>query len=262
MEIVRVRFIDTKNKGCENAPAAILHCFKEINCKENGSLIDKSKLRFEEIHVDLDNKEEAEYLILENAKEIFERNFKSFFIGGDSSMLVSLIRAFEQIEKDSFILVMDAHAGCQSSSSSSLSLLDRGWLKRLVEEKKRNILLLGTRSYDLYEKEFLKQNRIISIDMSLLREDREGICELIMERAHTASGFFIIIDLDVVDPAFAPGVNSIEPGGLASGELIYFMQRLQLLKNFKGAALIGVNPDKDINEMSVKLSAKLLAEMV
>ncbi len=261
MEIVRVRLIDKKNKGCENAPAAILHCFKEINCSENGSLIDKGKLRFEEIHVDLNNREEADYLIFENAKEIFERNFKSFFIGGDASVLGSLTRAFEYAEENPFFLVFDAHAGCQDSLVSSVSL-DRSWLKQLVDEKKRNILLLGTRVYDVNEKEFLKNNQIISIDMSLLREDREGICELVMERANSSSGFFIVVDMDVADPAFAPGVNMIEPGGLASGELIYFVQRLHLLKNFKGAALVGVNPDKDVHEMTIKLGAKLLAEMV
>ncbi|MEN9626519.1 MAG: hypothetical protein RL557_847 [archaeon] len=256
MEIVRVRFIDKENTGCEKAPIAILERFKNISCKENGSGIVKDMLRFEEIHVNLADAAEADYLIFENGKETFERNFKSFFIGGDTSVLYPLLRAFTKTEKNPLTIVFDAHAGCGSSPH-----LDKIWLSQLAEER-QNIVLVGTRAYAPDEKSFLKDKHILSIDRGLLGEDCEGICDLLMERAHAASGFFVCIDLDVVDPSGAPGVTHIEPGGISSSELIYFVKRLSLLKNFKGAAILGANPDKDVNGMTVALGARLLAEMV
>ena len=97
--------------------------------------------------------------------------------------------------------------------------------------------------------------------MDVLNE-LEEICDMIMERARQASGFYVSIDIDCVDPAFAPGTGYLEPGGLSSRELIYFIRRLSLLENFRGADIVEINPDKDINRITIKLGARLLAEMI
>jgi len=83
-----------------------------------------------------------------------------------------------------------------------------------------------------------------------------------MERARNSSGFYISIDIDSVDPAFAPGTGYIEPGGLSSRELIYFIKRLSLLNNFRGGDIVEINPDLDNRNMTVKLGAKILSEMI
>ncbi len=259
MEIIRVRFIEKEESlGCEKAPTEVLEFFREITCNENGDLIEKNKLRFEEIHVNLDDKEEAEYLIFENSREVFERNFKVFFIGGDNSVNFSMFRAFDKVEKDPLIIVFDAHCGCRTSD-----LMNRNWLKRLLEKGflGRKIILVGTRNFE-NAKEFLNENGILSITMDLLDEDLEGICDLIMERTRKSSGFFVNIDMDVIDPGSCPGVNIIEPGGIANRDFIYFIKRLSKLNNFKGSSLIGINPERDIRGMTSKLGAKLLAEMM
>jgi len=98
--------------------------------------------------------------------------------------------------------------------------------------------------------------------MDLLFEDIEGVCDLIMERARNSGGFYISVDIDVVESGNAPGVNDISPGGLSPRELIYFIKRLCLLKNFKGADIVEINPLRDINNMTVKLGAKILGEMI
>ena len=71
MEIVRVRFVTEDNIGGELAPASILKFFSDISCKENGQLLPRALFRFEEIHVNLADFQEAEYLIYEHGKEIF-----------------------------------------------------------------------------------------------------------------------------------------------------------------------------------------------
>lgn len=83
-----------------------------------------------------------------------------------------------------------------------------------------------------------------------------------MERARDSKGFYVSLDIDCVDPGFAPGVNNLEPGGLSSRELIYFIKRLSILDNFRGGEIVEINPEKDINKMTVKLGAKLLGEMI
>ena len=98
--------------------------------------------------------------------------------------------------------------------------------------------------------------------MGVLREDIEGVCDLIMERAKDSTGFYISIDISSLDSAFVLGANNPEPGGLSSGDLIYFLRRLSLLDNFKGGDVVETNPLKDVNDLTVNLSARLLAEMI
>jgi len=98
--------------------------------------------------------------------------------------------------------------------------------------------------------------------LEILGEDLSGICDLLMERARNSSGFFVNIDLDVLDPGFAPGVNITEPGGMSSRDILYLVKRLKILENFRGGCIIGINPDKDINNITIKLGVRLLAEMI
>ncbi len=263
MQIIRVRLINANGKtnGCEKAPVEIIKMLRSIGSSENGKIIDVDKLNLEEIHVDLSNIEEANHLIFENSKEIFERNQKSFFIGGDHSISYSILKAFFKIEENPLLIVFDAHADCMSPGREPTH---KEWLRKLIEEgiDSRKIIIISLRDIWKEEIEFLNENNITWIKMDLLREDLAGICDLIMERATNSSGFYISIDIDCADPAYAPGTGYLEPGGMSSNELIYFVKRLSLLKNFRGADIVEINPDKDVNGMTVKMGAKLLAEMI
>src|SRR3989344_5931866 len=104
VEVVRVRFIGSEtSRGCEEAPTKILDCFKKISCRENGAAINKDTIRFEEIHVNLDDRTEAAHLIFENGKEIFAKNFHSYFIGGDMSVCLPLLSAWNRVEKNNIV---------------------------------------------------------------------------------------------------------------------------------------------------------------
>ena len=58
------------------------------------------------------------------------------------------------------------------------------------------------------------------------------VCDTIMEICRKFNKLHISLDIDVVDPAFAPGVGYLESGGLSSNEILYFIRRLKLLKNY------------------------------
>lgn len=257
------KFINKVNKetGCEKAPVEILNALKEIGCNEKGKLIEFAKLNLEEIHVDLNNLEEANHLIYENSKEIFEKNFKAFFLGGDHCISYSIVKAFSKVEENPLLIIFDAHADCLEPGKVPTN---EDWLSKLIREgfNPKNVILISAR--DLWEKEieFLNENQINLIKMDVLKEDLDGICDLVMERARNSSGFYVSIDIDCLDPAFAPATGYLEPGGLSSRDLIYFIKRLVLLENFRGADIVEINPDKDVNGMTVKMGAKLLAEMI
>ena len=70
---------------------------------------------------------------------------------------------------------------------------------------------------------------------------------------------YISLDLDVLDPAFAPGVSHFEPGGLTTRELIDILQGLQ--GRVVGADIVEFNPRRDASGRTAMVAAKLLKEM-
>lgn len=260
MQIIKVPFSSCeKTKECINTPNKVLEELKKIGSNEKGVIINYNSLNLEEIHVNLEDMNESDYLIFENAKEAFLRNPKSFFIGGEHSITYPIMRAFNKTEKNPFLIVFDSHANCSLSGD-----LNESWVRRLIDYNfvPSSIVFISSRNISIEELEFLKDFKIHVVRMDILQEDLEGICDVIMERARNSSGFYISIDLSCVDPAFAPGAIDIEPVGLTSCELIYFIKRLVLLKNFKGADIVNIDSTKDFNDMTLKLGAKILAEMI
>lgn len=73
---------------------------------------------------------------------------------------------------------------------------------------------------------------------------------------------YVSVDIDVIDPAYAPGTNSIEPGGFTSREIINGV-RLACEKGFAGFDVVEVSPDFDSKSgHTATLAAKLMAEAI
>lgn len=265
MQIIRVKGLNSMNKtsGCEKAPVQILESLSEIRSNEKGKLIDKKLFDLEEIHVDNNNVQEANDLIYKNSKKIFQTQDRALFVGGDHSISYGLVKGFKESFEKPFLIVFDAHADCIDLWETKEPDHEE-WLASIIKEgfPPENIILVGARSIWPQEREFLNKNKIQVIGMKQIYENKEEICDAIMERVRGGDGFYISIDIDVIDPAHAPGTGYLEPGGMSSRDLIYFLQRLLLLNNFKGADIVEINPDKDKSGRTVKLGAKILSELI
>jgi len=258
-----------KTHGCEKAGNEILKILKEeIYSNESGKPVDIGKLDLEEIHLDNFNLEITNKLIYKNAFEIFKSKEKTIFLGGDHSISYSLTRAFldycENEGKEPCLIVFDAHPDCMPLTKGTEKYPNHEeWLRALIEQgfPARNILLIGIRNSDAQEIEFLKEKNIRTISMNSLLENLEEMCDVIMEFSDKKE-LYISLDIDVVDPVFAVGTGYKEPGGLTSRQFIYIVQRLNKIKNLKAVDLVEINPEKDINNLTVKLGAKALSEMI
>jgi arginase family enzyme len=74
------------------------------------------------------------------------------------------------------------------------------------------------------------------------------------------SPLYISIDLDVLDPAFAPGISHHEPGGMTTRELINIIQKIEV--NIIGADIVEYNPIRDVNNMTAMVGYKILKELI
>jgi len=250
-----------KTKGCEKTPNEILEFLNEIYSNEQGKSIDPKLLDLEEIHLNNSNIEESNELIYKNSSKIFENKFKTIFLGGDHSISYSIGKAFlentKKLDKEPCLIIFDAHADCMPTHEE--------WLRALIELgfPTENILLVGVRNFWKDEIDFLKKHNIRNIHMNFLLENLQDVCDTIMEFSNGRE-LYVSIDIDVIDPAFAPATGYKEPGGLSSREFIYLISRINKIRNLRVVDIVEINFDKDkkFDNSTVKLGAKILSELI
>lgn len=266
MFIVKVLGINGlgKTKGCEKAGNAILKTLEEIHSNEQGIPIDAGLFELEEIHLDNSNIELTNELIYKNSLKIFETKSKTIFLGGDNSITYPITKAFlehcKSKGKEPCLIVFDAHADCMQPMKEPTH---EEWLRALIEAgfPTENILLVGVRNLWKDEITFLKQHNIKIISVEQLRDNLQDMCDTITEFALNKE-LYVSVDIDVIDPAFAPGTGYRESGGLTSRQFIYLIQRINKIKNLRAVDIVEINPDKDRDNLTVKLGAKILSELI
>jgi agmatinase len=261
MKIIKIPGINGmgRTNGCEKAPESILNALDDVWSNEQGKIVDRRLAEIYEIKVNNSNIEESLNEIEKKAWKIL-KDEKCLFLGGDHSISFPILKAFkEESEKDKFLIVFDAHADCMPRMPEPSH---EEWLRALVEQgfSARNIILLGLRNVWQSELEFLREKNIRAYWMKNM-EDKESICDAIMEMAQ-GKELYVSIDIDVLDPAFAPGTGFCEPGGMSSRELLYYAHRLAMLNNLKAIDIVEVNPSKDTSGRTSKIAAKILAEFL
>lgn len=259
MKLIKVPFSGaTLNvpKGSETAPDKIVESIKNIFLNELGR---KNNFTVEQIPVDNHNIEETN----KNIHDFMTNNDDfSILIGGDHSITYSSFKAFAENFKNPGLVVFDAHADLENNFNPPTH---EDYLKVLIEEgilKSSNVVVVGLRNWHDNEYFYLKNKKLKFFTMKDIFE--EGIretCDTIMFLAKNFGSLYISVDIDVLDPAFAPGTGYKEAGGLTTRELLYFLQRIRKLPNYKMADLVEVNPKLDSSEITVRAGAKIITEL-
>ena len=249
-----------KANGAEKAPDEIVRQLEKINLSEGGL---KPVFEAAEAEVVQGNIESTNDNIYESAKKELKENQSVVFLGGDHSVSFPILKAFSELNRNPGLIMFDAHADCANNFEPATH---EDFIRVIVEKdmiKPENIVLVGLRNIHSIELKFLRDNRIKCYTMKEISyEGINAVCDAVMAAAKDWGALHVSVDIDVVDPAFAPGTGYCEPSGLTSRELVYFLQRIKLLRNLKSADLTEVNPEKDTNEMTSKLGAKIIAELL
>jgi agmatinase len=262
MKLIKVPFSAGglgKTKGCELAPDKIVEKLKEFHLSESGVF---PNFDVEEIKVEQTNIEKSFNDITEQSKIIIKNNDKPIFIGGDHSITYPLVEGFSKVHDNPGLIVFDAHPDCESDFlPATHEDIIRGLVKNNII-KKENVILVGLRNWHKEERAFIKENKIKYFDMKeISMEGVKEVSDSVMSVAKEFGSLYVSIDIDVLDPAFAPGTGYPEPGGLTTRELLFFIHRLKNLQNLKAMDIVEINPSKDINELTSKVGAKLVVEL-
>jgi agmatinase len=225
------------------------------------SFLNHEDLKISEVIIDQSNIVNSNKNIFSEVRNILNKK-KSFLIGGDHSITFSAFMAFSELNNPG-LLIFDAHPDCMQDFDPPTH---EDFVKVLINKeflKPENIVIVGLRSWHEDEINFLKNQKIRFFDMNNIEEvGIHEISDAIMSAIKKFSNLYISIDIDVVDPAFAPGTGYPEPGGLSSRQLLYMLNRIKNLKSLKMVDIVEVNPEKDVSDITSKLAAKIISELV
>ncbi|MDP3987359.1 MAG: arginase family protein [Nanoarchaeota archaeon] len=258
-----------RTNGCEKAGNAILESVKEIYSNERGVPIDVRLLDLEEIHLDNSDLNLSGGLMYKNSLEAFETKPKTVFLGGDHSVSYPLTKAFmdycHKEGREPCLIVFDAHPDCMVSAGEgdNPTPTHEEWLRALIESgfPSERIFLVGVRNSDPSETVFLKEKGVKIMGMNQILENLDDSADILLEFTN-GKDVYVSIDVDVMDPAFAPATGYIEPGGLTTRQFLYMLQRINRAKGIRAVDIVEINPDRTGGDFTVKLGAKILSELI
>jgi len=176
-------------------------------------------------------------------------------LGGEHSITYGTYPSFS---KETGYVVFDAHYDLRDEFAD-IKLSHAYYLRRIVEERgSENILHVGARAFVKEELEFLKENNIKTISDKEIREGKGS--KLLKDHVSTFDTIYSSFDLDVLDPAFAPGVGNPEAVGISSRELFDLIYSLQETKVI-GVDIVELNPYHD-DGSTASLAAKIMSTMI
>ncbi len=122
-----------------------------------------------------------------------------------------------------------------------------------------NIAIVGTRDLDADERSLLEQAGVAVFSMEAI--DRLGMCETMHRAIRIAGrgtdGIYLSLDLDAIDPLYAPGVGTPVPGGLTFREAHLAVEMVDDTGKLVGMDLVEVNPILDTRNATGKLAVEL-----
>ena len=188
--------------------------------------------------------------IRQAAEQAARDDVTPLFLGGDHMITNPIVEGIRKARGPVNILHFDAHPDLYedfggdplSHASPFARIMERGDAKRIVQ--------VGIRTSNKHCREQAEKYGVETVEMRGFDPRSVPIPD---------GPLYISIDMDALDPAFAPGVSHHEPGGLSVRDVLSVLQRVK--GPIVGADVVELNPSRDINGMSAVVAAKFIKEL-
>ncbi len=172
-------------------------------------------------------------------------------LGGDHSITLPVIRAYSCEYPKLNILHFDAHPDLYDEFGGNPYSHACPFARIMEEKLAERLVQIGIRTMTTQQHEQARRFEVEVIEMKNIRAAGELSFD---------GPVYISLDMDCLDPAFAPGVSHHEPGGMSTRELLEIIQNLKGC--IVGADIVEYNPERDINGMTGMVAGKLLKELI
>jgi len=174
-----------------------------------------------------------------------------FSWGGDHSVTFPIMKAYKKFYPEITVMVIDAHADLYDEFNGDPYNHACPFARVMEEKLAVRLVEIGIRSINPHQR---NQAKRFGAEILAMRDyDFSKIPEI-------TGPLYLSIDLDGIDPAFAPGVSHQEAGGLSSREVIKIIQSIKA--PLIGADIVEYNPKLDVNGITCALAGKLTQEVL
>jgi agmatinase len=207
----------TYRTGARFGPNAIRQASLNIETYSFHTGIDVENLKLHDLgdlHISTDTKKTMERIEVV-IKDILESRKTPVIIGGEHTITLGVVKGLGDKASKTAIVSFDAHLDLRNEYMG-LKLSHTTFMRRINEElKPSRIIEVGTRAVCKEELEYAKKARIEFFTAQQIRkEGSRRIAEQLREKLAKYNNIYMSIDMDVLDPAYAPAVQNPEPEGI------------------------------------------------
>jgi arginase len=193
---------------------------------------------------------EARAAIEDRVDGLLAEGARPIVLGGDHSITYPVLRAVRRHAPRLTIVHFDAHPDLYDALDGDRWSHATPFARAMEEGLADRLVQVGIRAATGHQREQARRFGIETVDM---RAWHAGA------RPAVDGPLYVSVDLDVLDPAFAPGVSHHEPGGLSTRELLAALAALP--RTIVACDVVELNPDRDPSGVTAVVAAKVVKEL-
>ncbi|HEV3406280.1 MAG TPA: arginase family protein [Candidatus Dormibacteraeota bacterium] len=183
-------------------------------------------------------------------------------VGGDHCTAIATLAAQVRRHPGLHVLWVDAHPDlCDFSRGGQWTCGCA--LRRALEAsgiEPSRVVIAGGRDFDPEELDFIRAKHMLLVPTVEIARDLEGSARKIAERLEGAK-VHVSFDIDVLDPAFAPGTEIPSAGGLSSRQALDLLRKATVNSTLVGLDVVEVSPPFDSSDITTLAALKLIFEV-
>jgi arginase len=208
-----------------------------------GRLIDHGDIRF-------DGASDPWDVIEQEVGRVLDSGHPLICLGGDHAITHPIMRAVRRRHPRLTILHIDAHPDIYHEYQGNLRSHTSPFARIMEEKLTDRLIQVGVRTVNDHHRDQFKRFGVEVIEA--------GRCSGSLHLDITTP-VYVSMDIDALDPAYAPGVVSREPGGLSTRQVIDWLHTIE--QPIVAADIVEYNPRCDISDLTAFVAAKLLKEI-
>jgi agmatinase len=207
------------------------------------------------------NAEETVEMCRRVVQDILEAKKVPIAIGGEHTLTLGMVKGLGDLAKKTAVVSFDAHMDVRSEFMGAT--LSHTTFMQLIHEQVHpaKIIEVGTRAVCQEERAYAKKANINFIPaLQILQEDTQKTLTDLKTKLEPFENVYVTVDMDVLDPAFAPAVQNPEPAGIDTNTLLDLICGL-CDKRVVGFDVVEIAPMYD-QGISAAAAAKVIFEML
>jgi agmatinase len=201
--------------------------------------------------LNFDDETDGFTLIESTVHSALKQESRLLSLGGDHSITYPILKAYASIYNQLTIIQLDAHPDLYDEYDGNRFSHACPFARIMEEDLAQHLVQIGIRGMNAHQKEQAERFKVETIDMRTWHKKPS---------IKTKGSIYLSLDMDVLDPAYAPGVSHPEGGGMTTREVIDVIQNLP--GPLVGADLVEYNPNHDPTGITDVAAAKLMKEII